>query len=292
MQTGFNYDCTPIYVQPYSLIACRNTGKERDAESGNDYFGARYYASSMGRFMSPDPLLNSGRPENPQTWNRYAYSRNNPLTNIDPTGLYDFSASGCADGDSKCQKNFQQNEARFRTALDKLTQARDSFKSGSAEYNRINASITAYGTEGDHNGVNVGFGSLPGNAAGNTAPLGDGHSFNVTFDMSKIGGNTTSLAIDAGHEGTHVSDFERPADQLGGMSLFQIEYRGYQTSSYVGQGLGVNSLSFPGGVLWNKSWAAVDIQTLRDKGATQQVLHAFPDADHKETQPHDPFPNQ
>jgi RHS repeat-associated protein len=32
-----------------------STGKERDAESGNDYFGARYYAGSMGRFLSPDP---------------------------------------------------------------------------------------------------------------------------------------------------------------------------------------------------------------------------------------------
>jgi len=31
------------------------TGKERDSESGNDYFGARYYSSAMGRFMSPDP---------------------------------------------------------------------------------------------------------------------------------------------------------------------------------------------------------------------------------------------
>ena len=30
------------------------TGKERDSESGNDYFGARYYASTMGRFLSPD----------------------------------------------------------------------------------------------------------------------------------------------------------------------------------------------------------------------------------------------
>jgi RHS repeat-associated protein len=30
------------------------TGKERDTESGLDYFGARYYASSMGRWMSPD----------------------------------------------------------------------------------------------------------------------------------------------------------------------------------------------------------------------------------------------
>ena len=31
------------------------TGKERDTESGNDYFGARYYSSNMGRFMTPDP---------------------------------------------------------------------------------------------------------------------------------------------------------------------------------------------------------------------------------------------
>jgi RHS repeat-associated protein len=31
--------------------ACHFTGKERDAESGNDYFGARYYASTMGRWL-------------------------------------------------------------------------------------------------------------------------------------------------------------------------------------------------------------------------------------------------
>jgi len=30
------------------------TGKERDTESGNDYFEARYYSSAMGRFLSPD----------------------------------------------------------------------------------------------------------------------------------------------------------------------------------------------------------------------------------------------
>ncbi len=63
------------------------TGKERDAESGNDYFGARYYASSMARFTSPDHPLIDQHPENPQSWNLYAYSRNNPLINIDPTGL-------------------------------------------------------------------------------------------------------------------------------------------------------------------------------------------------------------
>ena len=63
------------------------TGKERDSESGNDYFGARYYGSSMGRFMSPDPgWLFAADPGNPQTWNQYAYVLNNPLSNVDPMG--------------------------------------------------------------------------------------------------------------------------------------------------------------------------------------------------------------
>jgi RHS repeat-associated protein len=67
-----------MFVHPYY------TGKERDSESGLDYFGARYYGSSMGRFQSPDSLL--GSPENPQSWNLYSYVQNNPLTNTDPDG--------------------------------------------------------------------------------------------------------------------------------------------------------------------------------------------------------------
>jgi RHS repeat-associated protein len=66
------------------------TGKERDGESGNDYFGARYYASSMGRWMSPDTDFNLKRIlPNPQRWNRYAYVINNPLVLVDPDGLTD-----------------------------------------------------------------------------------------------------------------------------------------------------------------------------------------------------------
>jgi RHS repeat-associated protein len=67
------------------------TGKERDAESGNDYFGARYYSSAMGRFMSPDwsakvmpvPYAVLG---DPQSLNLYAYVRNNPITRLDLDG--------------------------------------------------------------------------------------------------------------------------------------------------------------------------------------------------------------
>ena len=42
------------------------TGKERDTESGNDYFGARYYSSAMGRFMSPDRPVDQ-HTEDPQS---------------------------------------------------------------------------------------------------------------------------------------------------------------------------------------------------------------------------------
>jgi RHS repeat-associated protein len=50
MLTGYAYDSSPRFVR----FTYKFTGKERDAESGNEYFGARYYASSMGRVMSPD----------------------------------------------------------------------------------------------------------------------------------------------------------------------------------------------------------------------------------------------
>jgi len=64
------------------------TGKERDTESGLDYFGARYYGSSMGRFLSPDPAgMQAADLEFPQSLNRYAYVWNNPLSFTDPTGL-------------------------------------------------------------------------------------------------------------------------------------------------------------------------------------------------------------
>ncbi len=62
------------------------TGKERDTESGLDYFGARYYASSMGRWLSPDKPFADQHPANPQSWNLYSYVRNNPLTSIDTDG--------------------------------------------------------------------------------------------------------------------------------------------------------------------------------------------------------------
>jgi RHS repeat-associated protein len=81
----------PTMTVAARISDCKSTGKERDAESGNDFFGARYYTSTMGRFLTPDwaekpvdvPYAHFG---NPQSLNLYSYVQNNPTTVGDPDG--------------------------------------------------------------------------------------------------------------------------------------------------------------------------------------------------------------
>ena len=79
------------------------TSKERDVESGLDYFYARYYSSDLARFMTPDwagaptavPYATFG---DPQTLNLYAYVNNNPNTGIDLNGhMETINQTGCFD---------------------------------------------------------------------------------------------------------------------------------------------------------------------------------------------------
>ena len=70
-----------------SPAALRFAAKERDPETGLDYFGARYYGSRAGRFATLDPVLDVEQAlVDPQRWNRYAYGTNNPLKYVDPDG--------------------------------------------------------------------------------------------------------------------------------------------------------------------------------------------------------------
>jgi RHS repeat-associated protein len=78
---------TTVSVWDYDNLNQKFTGKERDQESGLDYFGARYYGSALGRFTRPDDPLVDQHVSDPQSWNLYAYVRNNPLKNTDPFGL-------------------------------------------------------------------------------------------------------------------------------------------------------------------------------------------------------------
>ncbi len=92
------------------------TGKERNAETGLDYFLARYYSAGQGRFTSPDEFQGGivdpftgqqvGAPgplpyadiTDPQTLNKYAYVRNNPLRYVDPDGHCHFCIGALVGG--------------------------------------------------------------------------------------------------------------------------------------------------------------------------------------------------
>src|ERR1035438_1267463 len=56
------------------------------AEMGFDWFDTRYFSGAQGRFNSPDQPFAGQHPEDPQSWNLYAYALNNPLRFVDPNG--------------------------------------------------------------------------------------------------------------------------------------------------------------------------------------------------------------
>ncbi|MFZ5927629.1 MAG: RHS repeat-associated core domain-containing protein [Acidobacteriota bacterium] len=95
---GRTSQCTPLMLlnrkfqsawltRRQVAISIGSTGKERDQETGLDYFGARYFSGAQGRFTSPDPENANAMASDPQSWNMYAYGRNNPLSYVDPDGL-------------------------------------------------------------------------------------------------------------------------------------------------------------------------------------------------------------
>jgi RHS repeat-associated protein len=175
-------------------------GKERDSESGLDNFGARYDASSMGRFMTPDPLyLELHRLIDPQQLNLYAYVRNSPLSLTDATGL-DITCTGdkCADYLKALQK-----DVSFKIDYDKngkvVTQGdinkKDLSKSDKAFLSAIDDSkhhvtINAIGGDKDSS---VFFGASHGST----------HTINfdqaALLDSAKNAGGMTSAGL-VGHE--------------------------------------------------------------------------------------------
>ena len=81
-----------------SRVSQKFTGQQHDNETGMDYFGARFYLSSIGRFMNPDPLLiTQSRLLKPSTLNLYIYANNNPLRFTDPTGMASIPSNSFAD---------------------------------------------------------------------------------------------------------------------------------------------------------------------------------------------------
>jgi RHS repeat-associated protein len=94
-QLCYDADFTPYgleiqHTERLQTTACppnyKFTGYERDSETGLDYAFARYYSPRLNRFYSTDPL--GGSIGSLQSHNAYAYTLNNPLNTVDPSGQW------------------------------------------------------------------------------------------------------------------------------------------------------------------------------------------------------------
>jgi RHS repeat-associated protein len=244
------------------------TGKERDAETGLDYFGARYFSGAQGRFTSPDPLLNSGQPWEPQSWNHYAYALNNPLRFVDPNGLWEWD-SKCKNGDTACEENRQ----KFRDSVSQLQTALGQAKEGSKEYKAIKGVLDRIGTEGDKNNIRVAFSSKL-DAFGETRPTLGGN-IKMTFNfgllentLSKGGYNGGDIGIARAslvvHEGTHASE--------GFGAGLKWLFSGQERANWEGRAINTESIFYqtinryePFGPLWNPAWLEADRDKIEQK---------------------------
>jgi len=161
------------------------TGKERDAESGLDYFGERHYGSSLGRFMSPDPVFfQASMLTDPQRFNMYSYVRNSPLNLVDPTG--ESIELICIDA-TKCAEQRQQELQVLQNAVGK--------EAGSYLYE--NAVTTTDGTTKYYVGVRDGTG-------GQASVFGQMNS--VAGELAPIIADTKNVQLNVVSAGTTVTD--------------------------------------------------------------------------------------
>lgn len=135
-----------MYPGPVGPQSLEFTSKERDAETGLDWFAARYFSGAQGRFTSPDPEGIGSSSHDPQSWNMYAYARNNPLRYTDPFGLnYDV-----CDADGKNCRTL--SDAQYNSYL-KSIQGTNTYVTpgGTINYQNDNGSVTKVGSASYYN---------------------------------------------------------------------------------------------------------------------------------------------
>lgn len=232
---GDTMDCSGTDVSPIHF-----TGKERDPETGNDYFNVRYYASAVGRMMSPDPANAGAMPTEPQAWNMYVYAFNNPLRSTDPTGSYMCRDSSNMRCESKLDIAFTDT---LNNAIDTAQQMKNEFGYLNPQQfsDTLNA-LLAYGGKDVDNGVYINFRdqSTPG---GTDAFIGTpsktneyGQDIEVSFDSEAFKASPSwENQMNVAHEGSHVVDAEKWAkagfSSAANPTRRDTEYRAYGIST-------------------------------------------------------------
>ncbi len=168
----------------------------------------RYYASTAGRFLSPDWAANImpvpyAKLGDPQTFNLYAYVGNNPLSRTDPTGHY---LDKCGAGDKQCEKGVNNFEKQRQRDL-------------RSKNIKVRNAAAVWGARGQDNGVTVVFKTQakvdkdanmalsPGEHVGAMVTPGAtvDHKPDIEAEFAE-GPGGSDLAQTIAHEGSHVED--------------------------------------------------------------------------------------
>jgi RHS repeat-associated protein len=178
------------------------TGKERDTESNLDNFGARYYTSNIGRFMTPDwaarptavPYAIFG---DPQSLNLYAYVRNDPVSTADADG---HTASSTLSWQSYFAglTNMQLEECDYVCLLTESVNQQDQQNQPAQAQNQPLTSVTVLGmnvaiTYGAQLSVDAQLAA--GNAIAAAAELLNKNAASLTADEKKAIGQISSFSV-------------------------------------------------------------------------------------------------
>jgi RHS repeat-associated protein len=256
------------YPAPQDIESTKFAGKERDSESGLDFFLTRYYSGAQGRFTSTDPLpwlhwQRAGDEDranfqrfisDPQNFNLYAYARNNPLRFSDPTGMY-----YCTGSTEQCEQ-LKKAYVRAQTAM----KSNDLTKDQKAAIQKV---LTFLGNPGDVNGVVVKFENIGDKVS--LAMTDTSRSpantiiTTITYDPSRVRGHdTASLAESFIHEGVHgVEGSARGHDPITPAEELSTERSAWGIESYIPMGLGVASRWG----LWDPAWRPPQAEINRQK---------------------------
>lgn len=215
-----------------------STGKERDTESGNDYFGARYYSSNMGRFLSPDwsakimpvPYV---KLDNPQSLNLYSYVWNNPLSRNDPDGHVVCNGPECD---------------QVKKGLDDAKKAMSSKALSKDEKAALKGVLKFYGKWGKDNGVTVNTGVTSLAAQGGVGEtVTENGKTTISLNLGALdktvnqGSPEVEKAATVVHEGEHGAQQQANGMPTTAGQQYAAEKQAYTVQSYVNQGLNTDS---------------------------------------------------
>jgi RHS repeat-associated protein len=259
-QVVARYDYWPFGEEVVPAAPVRDprlfAGKERDTQTGFDYFGARYYGNQTARFITVDPVLNIEEAlVDPQRWNRYAYARDNPLRYTDPTGLYICNGS---------EQDCTQVDAYVGSLRDSL-RGLDPKSDG---YQKVARTLAYFGARNVKNGVVFEPTTLDQGVLGKAGPGGL-----IQLDLAQITAQAVTYqqfnrelvgsafgAANIAHEGRHKLDAQQFGDPMSRRGILRTELNAYATDSYVFEGLRIN------GPTWMSIWSPA----LRE-----QIIHTF-----------------